>query len=287
MQISWNVSLNSVRIFARVAELQSLKRAAQDFCVTPGAVSRQIRSLELSMGVTLFERSNNMIRLTPAGETFYRHCHSPLNQLDRSIAFAMDERRELSILASTTMAMRWLIPRLDGFRRHSPDIAVKIETWNGSFDDCPTTHDVSLGYAPADVRVRSEDILFEDVCRPYLAPRLLSGARNWADLIQFPALQGTDSNWDWRLWLEMTGKTSTELQLGDQFDLDDAAIRAAISGMGMVLASEVLVRDDVETGRLCALPDSPAVLLGHYTMKVSIPTSKAAVRFSKWLRNAH
>lgn len=284
MLSSRHVSLNGVRIFALVAEIRSIKHAARQLGVTPGAVSRQVRNLELSMGVSLFERSNNTITLTQAGESFYQHSHPALDALDRSIEFAMNDRRELSVRVSTTLATRWLIPRLDEFRHRHPDIAVKIETDSGSFNERARTCDLSLGYVPGDVVLPAEEVLFEDVCRPYLAPRLLSEVNTPAELTQLPALQGTNSNWDWKLWLEKSGNGDTQLQYAGQFDLDDAAIRAAIAGMGMVLASEFLIQDDVEAGRLCVVPESHSVLLGYYTMKLSAPTSLAAVHFSRWLR---
>ncbi|MEL6363108.1 MAG: LysR family transcriptional regulator, partial [Pseudomonadota bacterium] len=79
MQRSQQISLNSVRIFALVAETQSVKHAAQRLGVTAGAVSRQIRNLEQTMGVSLFVRSNNAVSLTPTGETFFRHIQTALH----------------------------------------------------------------------------------------------------------------------------------------------------------------------------------------------------------------
>lgn len=284
MQKSRQVSLNAVRIFALVAETLSIRQTAQRLGVTPGAVSRQIRNLELSMGVSLFARSNNTISLTPTGELLFRHSHAALHALDRSIAVAMNDGRELSILASTTLATRWLIPGLDEFRNKHPDIAVKVETSSTRSDEVPYRADLSLRYVPLAAPLRGEEILFEDMCRPYVSPRLLSGDGDAPDLTRFPVLRCTHSNWDWDLWLQQTGLSAEKFDTGGRFDLDDAAIRAAIAGMGMVLASEFIIRDDLDEGRLCAVPGSPSVLLGHYTLNMSVPVSPAARAFASWLR---
>lgn len=284
MQNSRQVSLNGVRIFALVAETRSIKQAAQGLGVTPGAVSRQIRNLELTMGVSLFERGNNTISLTPAGETFFQHSHPALHSLDRSIAFAMSDGRELSILASTTLATRWLIPRLHAFRNAHPDIIVKVETSGSQLQTLAHRADLSLGYVPLNDPLRGAEILFQDMCRPYVSPRLLSGDGSFADFTHIPALRCTDSNWDWELWLRNAGLGAAQLDISGQFDLDDAAIRAAIAGLGMVLSSEFIIQDDLEAGTLCAVPNTPSVLLGHYTLTLTAPASHAANVFAKWLR---
>lgn len=284
MQHSHQISLNAVRIFALVAETRSIKQAANRLSVTPGAVSRQVRNLELTMGVSLLARANNTISLTPSGDTFFRHIQDALHSLDRSIAFAMHDARELSILASTTLATRWLIPRLHTFRQRHPDIAVKVETSGPRPQDMPHRADLYLKYVPLNAPLRGAEILFEDRCRPYVSPRLLSGDGSSLDLTRFPALQSTDSNWDWTLWLQSAGLDGAHLDVSSQFDLDDSAIRAAIAGMGMVLSSDFIVRDDLEAGTLCAVPNTPSVLLGHYTLSLAAPASHAASVFAKWLR---
>ena len=77
-----------------------------------------------------------------------------------------------------------------------------------------------------------------------------------------------------------------KLRYDGYFDLDDVALRAAIVGMGMVLASEFITRDDLGAGRLCALPNTPEVLLGYYTLHTSAPVSAATNVFTKWLRKS-
>src|ERR1700754_2806381 len=62
--------LNSLRAFECSARHLSFKRAADELCVTPGAVSQQVKSLEASVGVPLFRRLPRGLLLTAAGETY-------------------------------------------------------------------------------------------------------------------------------------------------------------------------------------------------------------------------
>ncbi len=239
---------------------------------------------ETAMGVKLFDRSNNAIRLTDTGESFFRQAVTGLNALGRAIEMTMRDGRDLSVLVSTSLAIRWLIPRLDGFRKRFPDISVRIETAN-DIDPAQTAgSDLSLLYLPAGTPLEGREVLLEDRCRPYLSPALLERKRNGTGLGDIPALQCTSSNWDWQMWLKATGKTDVRLTYGGHFDLDDAALRAAIAGLGMVLSSQFMIRDDLEANRLCPLPGSDEVLLGYFTLEASTPVTGATRAFANWLR---
>jgi LysR family transcriptional regulator, glycine cleavage system transcriptional activator len=62
--------LNGVRAFEAAARHLSFKRAANELCVTPGAVSQQVKALETSLGVKLFRRLPRGLLLTAAGERY-------------------------------------------------------------------------------------------------------------------------------------------------------------------------------------------------------------------------
>ncbi|SNY91053.1 LysR family transcriptional regulator, glycine cleavage system transcriptional activator [Cohaesibacter sp. ES.047] len=285
MQKSQAISLNAVRVFAIVAEHHSFKRAAESLGVTPGAVSRHVQALEEAMGVSLFFRRNNSICLTEIGEAFLQQAVPSLRSLNQAIETAMGEGQSLTVSTPTTLAMRWLIPQLKAFRQLRPDIAVRIETKSPMASLHPQHVDFSINYVVKGTSVGDAEILFEDRSRPYMSPDLASSSSKLTKLSAIPALQSTSSNWDWKTWLAEAGFSEASIQYGGYFDLDDAALRAAIAGMGMALSPEFIIADDLEAGRLCALPESPSVLLGHYTMTVMEPKTSAAMIFAKWLRS--
>lgn len=286
MQRSDQVSLNAIRVFATVAEAGSFKLAAARLSVTPGAVSRQIQNLEAAMGVRLFNRSNNAIRLTDTGDAFLGQIRPSLHSMKYAIESVMGNEQGVTVCVPTTLAIRWLIPMLGGFKKKRPDIAVRIETDDGTGQAKDIRADITVVYVSASELVQNNDVLIEDRCQPYLAPSLLSRITDPTDLLSIPALQCTSSNWDWKAWLQKTTTPDAQLRFDGYFDLDDAALRAAIAGMGMVLASKVMVRDDLAAGRLCALPNMPEVLLGHYTLHTITHANRAIGVFANWLRKA-
>ena len=108
--------LTALRAFEAFARLGKMSLAADELCVTHGAVSRQVRSLEALCGVKLTQGPRNALKLTDAGERLARSLGRTFDELEasfREVKAAAD--RELHVSCVGTLAMKWLIPRLSGF----------------------------------------------------------------------------------------------------------------------------------------------------------------------------
>ncbi|MGK9235745.1 LysR family transcriptional regulator [Inquilinus limosus] len=124
----------SLRYMITVAEYLSFRRAAEAMGIRQSAVSRQVRRLEETIGVSLFERHSGGLRLTNAGRTFVRDARCVLMLLDQAI-----DRADRNGKAETGLLTLGFFPSLVSgrlrdalrqFRRRSPDILV--ETMEGS-----------------------------------------------------------------------------------------------------------------------------------------------------------
>lgn len=286
MQRSQNISLNALRVFLTAAQRGSIKDAASDMNVTPGAVSHQVRVLEEALGVKLFARQNNSIELTEAGSTLMQRSLPGLFTIHAALDDVVRDTHELRVRASMTFASRWLIPRLNDFKKRNPLVRVRLETFF-SIDDVSTANaDVTIGYYKKDKIPIDATILFEDMCRPYLSPALLNATSDPTNLEDIPALCCSQDNWDWEMWLYETGRSEVALNFTEHFDLDDAALRAAAAGMGMVLASTFMSREEVNAGRLCPLPNSAEAMLGAYVVHQADLATSLSSRFVHWLVSA-
>jgi LysR family glycine cleavage system transcriptional activator len=284
MQVSDRISLNALRVFVVAADCGSFKLAASRLGVTPGAISRQVQNLEAALGCALFDRANNAIRLTEAGDQLLRDAAPGLRILSRAVEQVVNAEQQVTVSVSTTLAALWLVPMLERFRNSWPDIKVRIDT-SSPEPDMSRGWDLAVQYVPEEAAQPDQEVLLEDRSRPYLSPGLLATLEAGWTLSDVPALQCAEGNWDWKLWLRKAGWSGTSLSFAGHFDLDHVALRAAIAGMGMVLASEFIVRDDVRAGRLIALPDTPDIVVGHYVLKTNEPASAPARRFARWLRS--
>lgn len=126
------MDLRSLRQFTLLAEVLHFGRASEASRISPSALSRSIRQLEDQLGVTLFERDNRSVSLTPAGETFLTYARDALAQWDVIRHDLMQQagelRGEISIYCSVTASYSFLYDLLSRFRRDHPRIEIKLHT---------------------------------------------------------------------------------------------------------------------------------------------------------------
>src|SRR5579859_4721258 len=122
--------LNALRVFEAAARLESFSAAADELCVTHGAVSRQVAQLETWLGHNLFERRGRRVVLTAPGRTYLSEISAALDR----IALATNEQLRVTrqqiirVNAPTTFALRWLLPQLSNFQLTNPSVEVRLTT---------------------------------------------------------------------------------------------------------------------------------------------------------------
>lgn len=90
-----SIDLEALKVFCRVAELQSFTKAAQQLGMPRARASAQVQKLEALLGTQLLQRSTRVVRLTPEGEQL----------LKRAPAF-LAEAEEISALFHTGRVLR-------------------------------------------------------------------------------------------------------------------------------------------------------------------------------------
>src|ERR1700722_15229394 len=140
--------LNALRAFETAARLLSFKRASEELCVTPGAISRHIGNLEQFLGIRLFTRQQRQTRLTEAGRIYLKEVHFALQHIFQATDFvtAGQDERMLRLKVPPTFAVGWLVPRLAQFRTQHPDISVQIATSHDTVDFETDEVDAAVGY---------------------------------------------------------------------------------------------------------------------------------------------
>lgn len=84
-------TIDSLRAFLTVSETTSIRKAAEQLCITQPAVSRRIQMLEAELGTTLFKRSAQGIELTDAGKTLYASAKR-IEAICNDTRYALDEQ---------------------------------------------------------------------------------------------------------------------------------------------------------------------------------------------------
>src|SRR5215470_3012391 len=105
-------------------------RVADELGLTPAAVSHQIKEIEDQLGLTLFARTSRTVQLTDAGVAIHEAVIEVLDTLGRAVTKARKMARgmaQLKVSTDPTFASRWLLPRIDLFRKLRPDIELRFD----------------------------------------------------------------------------------------------------------------------------------------------------------------
>src|SRR3954469_217556 len=140
-----NLPLNALRAFEAAARLGRLTVAAEELGVTHGAVSRHVRQLESVLGVELFGGPRSRPELTAAGQSLAPVLTAALDQIDNAVRSVLaEEEGLLQVACLSTLAMRWLIPRLHRFTQAHPGIDVRLSTDKEHIDPQRGTFDLVI-----------------------------------------------------------------------------------------------------------------------------------------------
>lgn len=285
MQRRHRISLNAIRVFAVVARSGSLTVAGAELGVTSSAVSHQLKKLENELAVSFFRRGSNSVSLTDLGRRFYQEVAPAIGLIERSAESLYRDESAISVHASTSLALRWLIPSLDRFRALCPEVRVRVETGSTRTSPVIQDTDVCIRYFRHGEAPDGWEFLARDMSRPVVSPNLLprDGQRHRIAVTDVPALQRAAGNWDWALWCQSFDVPLEGLSFSHAFDTDDAALHACVGGLGVVLAPPVLTVRETRSGALVALPGYDPIEIGVYRYRRR-SESRAVRQFCGWMQ---
>jgi LysR family glycine cleavage system transcriptional activator len=249
--------LNALRAFEAVARHLSMKEAAAELSVTPGAVSQLVRGLEARLGTQLFRRGNRTLVLTEAGQSYFapiRHAFRQIGEATRQLR-ARPFAGVLTVSAPPAFAASWLVPRLGRFRASHADIELNIATTRGLANFAADGVDVAirhgLGRYPGLRCDRIAGIAMIPVCSPRFLAALAARPGHPAHLLGLPLLHDAERQ-DWALWFQAqeVADLGHAASGGISFDDQTLLIRAAASHQGIALVTETLARPELEQGGL-------------------------------------
>lgn len=283
--------LNALRAFEAAARLQSVSRAAEELHVTHGAISRQIRVLEEQLGLGLFDKDGRGVKLTAAGLRLRDATSEAFERLRDTCATLRRETEERPFVLGCpgSLLARWFIPRLDRLQRDLPELRLQLSASEGELDPRRPGVDATLCFAeapwPADMQVLA---LAEERIGPVLSPRYAGFARLAAAaptvLLGEPLLHTTSRPQAWPQWAQAQGLDAGQLQQGQAFEHLYYLLEAAAAGLGVAIAPQTLVADDLAAGRLAA---PWGFVTTRAQLSLWLPARQAdprALRLAQWLQ---
>lgn len=251
--------LNALRAFEATARLNSVSQAAEQLNVTHGAVSRQLKVLEEHLGVSLFSKEGRGLKLTDAG---IRLRDASADAFDRLRSVCAEVSRGSAdapfvLGCSGSLLARWFIPRLGRLNADLPDLRLHLSAGEGDLGPRRPGLDALLIFAeppwPADMQVFE---LASERIGPVMSPRFarFEALRNAPAhaLMGESLLQTTSRLQAWPAWAMQNGIEPDALSYGQDFEHLYYLLEAAVAGLGVAIAPEPLVADDLKAGRLAA-----------------------------------
>src|SRR5260370_2633546 len=246
--------LNALKAFEAAARSESFTRAAEELCVTHGAVSHQIKSLEATLWYKRCSRERKGLAITDAGREYLNVVRDALDRIAAGTQRVLQRQSSGVLIVSTSpdFAAKWLVYRLGRFAEAHPGIDLRVSA---------TMHHIDFVREEVDVAVRHGDgnwsgldavRLCTEQLFPVCSPKLMSGRNRIAkpsDLLKSPLLHLDDSK-AWSRWFDAAGITNPEMSHGLTLNRASMLIDAAVDGQGVALARTTLAAWDLFNGRL-------------------------------------
>ncbi|PMR76692.1 LysR substrate-binding domain-containing protein [Billgrantia endophytica] len=252
-----------LKVFAVSARHLSFTRAAEELHVTTGAVSQQIKQLETRLGFKLFRRLPRRLELTEEGqrladvvEEAYQSVGLEVKRLRSGVMSGIIRLRSVPAFLS-----KWLMPRLPRLQARFPDIELQIIAEDSSLSLREGEFDLAIDLNDGHYPGLSITPLMEEVIFPVCAPALLRhrpalgqpGDLAWYPLLHdVTAWRGGHPYAEWEHYLHEAEAIPINVRRGYTFNRHRLAMEGAIAGMGVAIARQALLTNELKTGALIA-----------------------------------
>ena len=284
-------SLRALHAFSLLAKLGRASLAAERLGVSPSALSHLMRKLESELGATLILRDGRGLNLTEEGQRLAHGLGDSFDQIEEAVdTFRRKGRTELRISTVSTLATRWLIPKLPEFQKLQPDVEILLSASTRTVDLDRENYDCAIRLGKGNWQGVESVLLWQEHLAVAIAPALLTDsiADSPQSLSGIRLLHSASRRGDWTRWLAANGLAHAETAGGMVLESRDLAIQAAIAGMGAIVIDKRFVTREVTAGHLIH-PDWPVVELdtGYWFVRSPHrPQSRQVAAFREWLRSA-
>ncbi|MFL9945862.1 LysR substrate-binding domain-containing protein [Paraburkholderia agricolaris] len=246
--------LNALRVFEVAARSESYSAAARELNLTHGAVSRQIDILQDWLGQPLFARDGQSMVASPHARALAREISAAFDNIaDAAERYGKSGHiKVIRVSASTTLAMRWLIPQLRRFAEICPDVDVRVSTVMSTESVLRRGFDLAIHrQVPAGGQFQSWP-LFEERHTVIASPQLIAqtGITDVGQLAGATWLTSETRPGDWEAWVEAAGQPSLRANRILRFDHFFVTLQAVLDGLGFGIGPFPTLEADCAAGRL-------------------------------------
>ena len=245
--------IHLLKAFITTARFGSVSRASEVLHLSQSAVSKQIAELEDMTGVLLFERIRKRLVLKPAGTRYEAAVKPLLAQLEAAtleLITSGDGGGALHVSTLPTFGAKCLIPRLPGFQKLHPQIALHFVPYVQGYDFTRADLNCSILFGEGNWPGAVADYLAGHEMALIAPPSQRIATAQ--DIAGMTLLHHVSVPQAWVHWAGVHGVTGINPLAGPQLDQFHSFIRAVMAGMGVALVPHCLVKDDIVAGLVAA-----------------------------------
>lgn len=279
--------LNSLKVFAVVAETKSLSAAGRELNVTHAAVSQQVRSLEKLMGLQLVVREGRGVALTPEGEQLYSGLSNGFEAIRETVDALLkdDTARPLNITMTPSFAVSWLMPRVNDFRLQHPDIELMLNPTAEVIELKPGGVDLAIRFGGGTWSGLDSELLLPTNFAVVAANCLIGNKKieTPEDILEFPWLQEYGTN-ELAIWMEEQGVVPKG-KLNITHLPGYMVLEGLRRGDGISATAMAFIEPDIASGSLQVLfEDTVRPGTGYYMLTRPGVMRPPLKKFMTWLR---
>lgn len=281
----------ALRAFEAAARHLSFTRAAAELSVTQAAVSHQIRVLEEYLHAPLFTRLPRRLLLTEQGQSLYAvvgEYFSKLAEVTSDIKSTAGGG-VLNVSLTPYFSAKWLTIRLSEFWNRHPNIDLRLHHVARPDQLDRPDIDVAISWARDKWPGAESKLLLSARVLPVCSPKIITRNKPLKivdDLYNHTLLHEQDYSL-WSLWLKRAGIKNVNLKRGSTLDDSNVILQAAIDGQGVALGADMLLTDELHSGRL-VMPFDPSIStrVSYYILyRQGAMKNPVIATFCNWLLN--
>ncbi len=284
--------LNALKTFEVTARLLSFKKAAVELCLTPSAVSHQIKLLEEDLGEKLFERHHRCIKLTKSGKEYFEDIEVSFSVLDKATVKLKQSSKKTRITVLIGKGKYFLQPLLDEYQLENSEVIIEIirisevDVLKG-IDYSQKAYDVALLWGSGVWQGLEPVKLFDSQLGIFAAPQVIKDKLPLQDLSvlqDYPLIHDSMYPATWAWWQKNSG-IDNFISNGENIFVAgvEERIAAALGGQGVIFVDKYIVQHYVDEGSLINLSENYVKGLSYYLAKNTNVKQKEVDYLFNWL----
>lgn len=258
MNLLQGPSFKSLYIFSVSARQLNFSRAADELCITPSAVSHQIKRLEQTLGCKLFDKDGKQLVLTAVGQTFAQTLiqgFGLIHEATRQITERNDNIINLGV--NSAFAVKRLTPVLGSWQQQYPQLDLRLQMINCEDDLAQMDFDMVLA-GQLNHDFYDSEFICEESYHPVCSRAMseLFGNKSILQILSSHRLIDLNGVNVWQLWCNDKGIEPLESQHNLHFSHTLLMVEATLAGQGIALLDRQLIKNELQNGDLVLLDEN-------------------------------